>query len=773
MAAAAASLLVAFVGATSASATSLCNADEETCAAANQPTSVHEASVGKAKLLTSIGTVECDALFSSTKVGLGGGTVQAVTGNLTYSSCTLGGSSCTATEENSPTELKVERTGAETSKVTGEGLVHVKCGTSLDCSYTGTGLEGTGKGPLISTQKNGEVTLSERKTTKEAGGFLCPKESKLDLTTSPLSAIYIAVSSSPASTTLSTTLKGGGKEGAEISVVEGSKVKDTATLSGTNISSATGTITYKVYKDKECKELATEAGKVTVSEGKVPDSEEKELEAGKEYFWQAEYSGDEMNKASTSTCSKEVLKVKAKVSLSTILMGGGKEGAEISVVEGSKVKDTATLSGTNVSSATGTVDYSVYKDKECKELATEAGKGKVEGTKAASSEEKELGAGVYYWQAKYLGDSLHEESTSTCGKEVETVEMFLPHKTALCTTDDPGKACIEEHKPATVEFKDSAAEFLTSLLNTKCESSFSGSVGAAGEPQVVTGTTFKFSGCTSGCAVTEISGGSELKFLFETSENSTEELGSATTGKLELFFKCGETVKCAYGPISTTGHVLGPLKTGDNGHITFSKNPLGKGEGLLCPTEASLDALFVGSSATYIRENYGPTSLCSKDEKSPVCKSENQLKAIDYKDSALELLTNLVNVKCEGLASGSVGSPDSTLEVKPELTFANCGGGCFVTVVSGPGKVVLERLKSEEAKATAEGFEIFVKCGTTIKCLLGPEKMVGTALGALTTADNGHLTFSKVSMGKGEGATCPTEAKLDTTLIASSATYIG
>ena len=76
--------------------------------------------------------------------------------------------------------------------------------------------------------------------------------------------------------------------------------------------------------------------------------------------------------------------------------------------------------------------------------------------------------------------------------------------------------------------------------------------------------------------------------------------------------------------------------------------------------------------------------------------------------------------------------------------------------------MVLQREgKAEEAKATAEGFEIFVKCGTTIKCLLGPEKVTGTALGALTTGDNGHLTFSKASLGKGEGATCPSEATLD------------
>jgi hypothetical protein len=348
-----------------------------------------------------------------------------------------------------------------------------------------------------------------------------------------------------------------------------------------------------------------------------------------------------------------------------------------------------------------------------------------------------------------------------------------PKKTALCSTDEAEATCLEEHKPGTVDYKDSAAEFLSNLLNSKCEGLASGSVGAAGKPQEVK-AEYKFSACTNSCAITDIAGSSELLFLLE--GEASKELAAVTTEGFELFVKCGSTVKCAFGPVELHGDGLGALATKDNGHITFSKQSLSKGEGALCPSEASLDALFVASSATYIREDYFKplTALCSKDEGTPVCKSENQLKTIDYKDKAVELLTNLINVKCEGLASGSVGSPGEPLNIAAELAYSSCSGGCFVTDVSGPGTIALEREgKAEEAKATSEGFEIFVKCGTTIKCLLGPEKMVGKALGALTTGDNGHLTFSKVSMGKGEGATCPSEATLDALFVASSAAYIG
>lgn len=761
--------------------TALCSEDpaETGCLEENLVEHVHLATGEKAELISpsTSDVIKCDVLFLGDTVEPVGAPLL-VNGAFTYANCVSTHGACTAiTEENGPSELEILKEGHETATVIGEGLVRVKCPFLL-CSYTGEGLIAEAVGPLLALKEeeetNGTVAIEKQPVHKEGGGF-CSSEAFLTIVLEPLEPIYIGGGGPlEAPTSLSTSLKGGGKEGAEITVAEGSKVKDTATLSGTNASIATGTIYYTIYKDKECTEFVTGAGEVTVEEGKVPGSEEKELEAGAVYYWQAEYSGDSLHEAATSTCSKEVETVKAKVSLSTKLSGGGKEGEEITVAEGSKVKDTAALSGTNVSSATGTVDYAAYKDKECKELTTEAGKGKVEGSKAASSEEKELEAGVYYWQAKYLGDSLHEESTSTCSKEVLTVlEEFKPQKTALCAADDSGSSCLEEHKPSTVDFKDSAAEFLTSLVSTKCEGLISGSVGAAGKPQKVTGE-YKFNSCTNGCVVTEISGGSQLGFLFETSKKLTEELATATTEGLELFYKCGETVKCAYGPIKAVGDSLGALKTGDNGHITFSKDSLGKGEGLFCPEEASLDALFVASSAFYIRENYGLTSLCSKDEGSPVCKSENQLKTIDYKDKAVELLTNLINVKCEGLASGSVGAPGNPLEIKPELTYSNCSSGCFVTSVGGPGKILIQREgKSEEAKATSKDFEIFVKCGTTIKCLLGPEEMTGTALGALATGDNGHLTFSKVSLGKGEGATCPKEATLDALYVASSVAYIG
>ena len=194
LAALAALMAMAFVGATSAMAesTQLCTADESPC---NNPTTlIHEESVGKAKLLTSLGTTECNVLFESTSVGAAGAP-QIVKGNFKYSNCELAGSECKATEENGPVELEILKEGHETASVKGKGLVHLVCGKTIDCSYNGTGLKGTAKGPLLSAQTpdNGEVSLSGQETTKETGGFLCPKTAKLDITTSPLTATYISL----------------------------------------------------------------------------------------------------------------------------------------------------------------------------------------------------------------------------------------------------------------------------------------------------------------------------------------------------------------------------------------------------------------------------------------------------------------------------------------------------------------------------------------------------------------------------------------------------
>jgi hypothetical protein len=185
----AALMAMAFVGAGSAMAetTALCTEDlgtefSQTCGSA-AVTSVHETSVGKAKLLASP-EVQCDVLFSSTAVGAEG-SPQTIEGHFSYTNC-----GCTVKEVAGTTaKIEVLKEGHETAKVTGEAEINVNC-FGISCTYNGEGLKGTAKGPLLSTQTNGEVTLSEQEVT--GSGFFCPSKGKLDITTTALSATYIA-----------------------------------------------------------------------------------------------------------------------------------------------------------------------------------------------------------------------------------------------------------------------------------------------------------------------------------------------------------------------------------------------------------------------------------------------------------------------------------------------------------------------------------------------------------------------------------------------------
>jgi len=442
--------LLALIGAGSASATVLCTNSSCTTTYASGTTIDYTLKSGTTSRLSDTSSNSLATCTGSTVRGKisseSGASISSNLESLTWSGC----SQTTTTIKNGSLAI-TWTSGTSNGSVSSSSSEVTMVVVGVSCTY------GTGAGTTLGTLKGGEepVLSISAVVSKTAGSFICPSSGKWTaeyVVTEP-HALYVGNTGGgggggeeggggATSTSLTTSLSGESKSGEEITVSEGSKVKDTATLSGTNASKATGTVKYKVYKDKECKELVTSAGEVTVSGGKVPASEEKELEAGRIYYWQAEYGGDTNNLKSTSTCGKEVLTVKASTSLSTSLSGEGKSGEEITVNEGSKVKDTATLSGTKSSTATGKVKFKVYKDKECKELATEAGEGSLSEGKA-SSEEKTLEAGrVYYWQAEYAGDSLHQASTGTCGKEVLTVKAAMTLETVLLAEAPAGEEFV-------------------------------------------------------------------------------------------------------------------------------------------------------------------------------------------------------------------------------------------------------------------------------------------------------------------------------------------
>lgn len=255
-----------------------------------------------------------------------------------------------------------------------------------------------------------------------------------------------------APTSLATSLSGGGQSGTSISVPAGTAVTDSATLSGTNASTATGTVTYNVYSDSACTSLVNGGSAEPITTpGTLPASQPVSLTATGTYYWQVSYSGDSANNGSVSPCSpggannevETVTAGPAPTTLSTSLSGGSASGATITVPPGTPVTDSAGLSGTNASTAGGTVTYSVFSDSGCTVSAGTPTTVNVSGGSVPSSNPVTLSTpGTYYWTASYSGDSSNEASKSSCGSEKETVTSpgTAPVVEDFCNASGTGSA---------------------------------------------------------------------------------------------------------------------------------------------------------------------------------------------------------------------------------------------------------------------------------------------------------------------------------------------
>ena len=236
-------------------------------------------------------------------------------------------------------------------------------------------------------------------------------------------------------TTLSTSLSGGGQSGVTISVPSGTAVRDQASLAGLNAGSAGGSVTYSVFSDPSCSAGSLVAGgspQPITAAGVLPASALVTLSSPGTYYWQASYSGDAANAASTSGCGlagevETVTAVAQATTLSTSLSGGGQSGVTISVPSGTAVRDQASLAGLNAGSAGGSVTYSVFSDPSCSAGSLVAGGSPqpitAAGVLPASALVTLSSPGTYYWQASYSGDAANAASTSACGTagEVQTV----------------------------------------------------------------------------------------------------------------------------------------------------------------------------------------------------------------------------------------------------------------------------------------------------------------------------------------------------------------
>jgi hypothetical protein len=163
--------------------------------------------------------------------------------------------------------------------------------------------------PTLNTQMDGLTTVLTCNATVNANQTNHMKLAIADASDPNLdSAVFLQAQSLSSGTTVSTSLSGGGKSGATISVPTATAVTDTATLAGVNAPQAGGTVTYTVYSDSSCMTSVASGGTKTVTSGSVPSSDAVTLSTQGTFYWRASYSGDAAsgNNPAKSTCGSEV-----------------------------------------------------------------------------------------------------------------------------------------------------------------------------------------------------------------------------------------------------------------------------------------------------------------------------------------------------------------------------------------------------------------------------------------------------------------------------------
>ena len=212
-------------------------------------------------------------------------------------------------------------------------------------------------------------------------------------------------------------------------VVVGGQISDTATVSGGL--NPTGTVSFKLFGPDN----ATCAGDPiftsnnrALSGGSATSASFTTTQAGT-YRWIATYNGDANNNSVAGACNdanENVIVTKASPTIATVLVGGGEEGASITVPLGTAVHDTSTLTGATAT-AGGTVHYQVYANAQCTGTPTEAGTiDVVNGVPGNSINITFDHAGTFYWQATYSGDANNNGALSPCNLEVVTVDKDIP-----------------------------------------------------------------------------------------------------------------------------------------------------------------------------------------------------------------------------------------------------------------------------------------------------------------------------------------------------------
>jgi hypothetical protein len=209
-----------------------------------------------------------------------------------------------------------------------------------------------------------------------------------------------------ASPTLSTTPSG--------TVPVGGILSDSATLNGAV--GPTGSVTFKLYgpNDLNCSSAAIFTQVVALSGTSATTSPAFTTLAAGTYKWTASYPGDSQNNPATSSCGEATVVSMFSPTLTTVAIGG-------SGLDDIQLYDTATLSGA-FGTPSGTMTFGLYTDPSCTSTVGAWAIDPDAVTVTGNATQSDLtyafhasGAGTYYWQVSYSGDTNNNAVASTCG----------------------------------------------------------------------------------------------------------------------------------------------------------------------------------------------------------------------------------------------------------------------------------------------------------------------------------------------------------------------
>ena len=220
-----------------------------------------------------------------------------------------------------------------------------------------------------------------------------------------------------------------------IAIPEPANVTDQALIKGPNAAFATGKVTYKLYSNSACTTEVFKSTEEIKTAGEAPPPSAPfgaTLPTNARYYWVVEYSGNTTpneNDKTTSYCGSEVMTfgTPPTPTIATVLSGGGKTGASITVPPGTAVTDTAAVIAPGGQPVNGRLVYGVYTESSCSSTSRIKGGGEVTTTGSGpASTPVTLPIGTYYFQASFSGNGVLSRAVNPCGSEVLNVVAPTP-----------------------------------------------------------------------------------------------------------------------------------------------------------------------------------------------------------------------------------------------------------------------------------------------------------------------------------------------------------